>query len=239
MIYVEQPAFLPWLGFCEALIACTTVALYDDVQFSSGNWQNRNRIKTPGGVQTVTVPVVRERTTIRDTRIAASYSPHDLRSTLRHAYARAPYFGEVEEVVFPILNETKWLFDLNYWLIYRIAKALGSSVQLVTTSSIDASAIQDRDLRVAGVCETYGEGYLWAGEGTKGYINASLLRDRQIEIVWNQYQSRHPTYRQLWMKQGFVPNLSVFDAAANVGWAGLRALFVSESERHLEAVDVS
>ncbi|WP_254407446.1 WbqC family protein [Streptomyces sp. GMY02] len=74
MIYIEQPPFLPWLGFCEALIACTSVALYDDVQFTQGGWQNRNRIKTANGPAWVTVPVVRATgQLIRDTRIADDF----------------------------------------------------------------------------------------------------------------------------------------------------------------------
>jgi hypothetical protein len=75
-LYIEQPPFAPWLGFCEALFACQTIALYDDVQFEDGGFQNRNKIKAPQGAQWLTVPVAkRNGQLIRDARIADSFDP--------------------------------------------------------------------------------------------------------------------------------------------------------------------
>lgn len=226
MIYIEQPPFLPWLGFCEALIACTSVALYDDVQFTQGGWQNRNRIKTANGPAWVTVPVVR--TTgqlIRDTRIADGFDVAGLVKTLRLAYGRSPYTEEALQVIEPPLSAGhRWLADLNTDLVTQMALALGSRASLLLTSAMSSTAAEGKTERLARICAAAGEHELWAGSGTRQYLNTAALAEHEITVIWNEFMGRHPRYAQAWPKQGFEPGLSVIDAACAIGWAGVSAM---------------
>lgn len=234
MIYIEQPPFLPWLGFCEALVVCDVVALLDDVQFSERNVQNRNRIKTSRGIEWITAPVQKNRKPIREIRLAQNYSAVSIRQSLRNALGRAPYWSDLEEVLVPNLSGHRWLLDLNLSLISSISVALGSKASINLTSSLPDSDCDDKDGRIQHICTHNNESVLWAGSGTKSYLDTRKLEESGMKIEWNSYNERHPKYRQLWAQQGFVANLSVVDAAANLGWPGVRSLLQHGWNKRLE-----
>ncbi|MFD9418029.1 WbqC family protein [Streptomyces goshikiensis] len=225
LTYIEQPPFAPWLGFCEALFACDTVALYDDVPYTDGGYQNRNRIKTAGGVQWLTVPVNRAPgQLIRDTPVAASFDADSMLRAIRLAYARTPHVEEMLNVLRPVLDTGHaWLVDLNLDLLTQLAAALGAPARLRLTSELAVDA-DDKTRRLAGICAATGADILWAGSGTRTYLDTTTLAEHGVQARWNEYADRHPVYRQAWSRQGFVPNLSVIDTVCALGWAGTAAL---------------
>lgn len=237
MIYIEQPPFLPWLGFCEAMLACETIALYDSVQFSERGWQNRNRIKTANGPAWLTVPVrKRHGQLLRDVRVSPSFDPGGMLETIRHAYARSEFYREALEVIAgPLQSGSGWLVDLNVKLVTAIGAALGSTSALVLTSGIDGIETDDRIERIIKVCHAEGGGTLWAGEGTRGYLDTGRLADHGVSVVWNEFPMRHPAYPQNWARQGFMGGLSVIDAACNLGWAGASAMLRQGLSAYLAA----
>ena len=234
MIYIEQPSFAPWLGFCEALLGCDTVAFYDDVQYSQGGWQNRNRIKTPDGVAWLTVPVVRETgQLIKDTRIAPSFDPDALLRQIRLAYARTAHVDEALNVLRPALTAGHdHLADLNIDLITALATALGSRARLLRTSQMKITAA-DKTERLAQICTAAGERVLWAGSGTRGYLDTGELERHAVSVRWNEFADRHPQYVQAWPRQEFMAGLSVIDAVCALGWAGTAALLRTSFDAYL------
>ena len=57
-IAISQPTYLPWIGYLDLIDQVDTFVLLDNVQFEKQSWQHRNRIKTPTGLQWLTVPVL-------------------------------------------------------------------------------------------------------------------------------------------------------------------------------------
>lgn len=236
MIYIEQPPFLPWLGFCEALLGCTTVALYDDVAYTQRGWQNRNRIKTADGTTYLTVPVHHKTgRLIRDTPIA-DFDPTRILKTIQVAYGRAPYTDEALQVIAPPLTAGhRWLADLNLDLITAIATALGSRAHLTPTSALGLTPQEQaagKSERLAAICHRARETTLWAGEGTRTYLDPRELSAHRITVVWNEFPSRHPRYSQTWQRGGFTEGLSVVDAACSIGWPGVAALLATGFDAH-------
>ncbi|MFD4525549.1 WbqC family protein [Streptomyces sp. NPDC058470] len=223
--YIEQPPFAPWLGFCEALFACDTVALYDDVPYTDGGYQNRNRIKTADGVRWLTVPVTRAPgRLIRDTPIASGFDADSMLRTIRLAYARAPHIDEALHVLRPVLGAGHtWLADLNLDLLTQIRTALGAPARLQLTSELHIDD-EDRTRRLAAICAATGAEILWAGSGTRTYLDTTALAEHGVSVRWNEYADRHPAYVQAWGRQGFASNLSVIDTVSALGWAGTTAL---------------
>ncbi|MFC9683282.1 WbqC family protein [Streptomyces sp. NPDC056948] len=234
-LYIEQPAFAPWLGFCEALFACDTVALYDIVQFEDGGYQNRNRIKTPQGAQWLTVPVAkRHGQLIRDVRIADAFDPQAMLRRLRETYGRCRHVEETLEVLAAALTAGhQWLVDLNVCLVTDITVALGAPARLLLTSQLPVDPAGDRIQRIADICRATGADELWAGSGTRGYLHPADLGG--ITVTWNDYLERHPRYEQAWPRQDFVPALSVIDTACTLGWAGTAALLRAGLATYLDA----
>ncbi|WP_153812163.1 WbqC family protein [Streptomyces sp. SUK 48] len=235
MIYIEQPPFAPWLGFCEALFACDTVALYDDVPYTDGGYQNRNRIKTADGVRWLTVPVTRAPgQLIRDTPIAPGFDADRMLRTIRLAYARTPHADEALHVLQPVLGQRHtWLADLNIELLTHIRAALGAPARLQLTSEMRI-ADTDRTRRLAAICAAAGCKVLWAGSGTRSYLDTTALAQHHVSVRWNEYADRHPVYQQAWPRQGFAPNLSVIDTVCALGWAGTAALLRTGLATHLQ-----
>ncbi|MGW0333550.1 WbqC family protein [Streptomyces sp. NPDC003011] len=234
MIYIEQPPFAPWLGFCEALLGCDTIAFYDDVQYTQGGWQNRNRIKTADGLAWLTVPVVRESgQLIKDTRIAPSFDPGTMLRQIRLAYARTAYLDEALNVLRPALTAGhRYLADLNIGLITALATALGSRARLLRTSQMKIRADGKTD-RLAQICAAAGETVLWAGSGTRGYLDTGELARHGVSVRWNEFADRHPPYVQAWPRQEFVTGLSVIDTVCALGWAGTAALLRTSFDAYL------
>src|SRR5471030_3224556 len=56
-VAILQPGYLPWLGFFDQLARSDVFVYYDDVQYDTHGWRNRNRIKAPTGPHWLTVPV--------------------------------------------------------------------------------------------------------------------------------------------------------------------------------------
>src|ERR1700730_561490 len=54
---IVQSNYIPWKGYFDMIAAVDEFVLFDDVQFTKNDWRNRNQIKTPQGVQWLTVPV--------------------------------------------------------------------------------------------------------------------------------------------------------------------------------------
>ena len=54
---VIQSCYLPWRGYFDFINSVDLFVIYDDVQYSTGSWRNRNRLKTRNGLQWITVPV--------------------------------------------------------------------------------------------------------------------------------------------------------------------------------------
>ena len=72
-IAIAQPTYLPWLGYFDLIDQVDKFVLLDTVQFEKQSWQQRNRLKTPDGLQWLTVPVKikgRSTQTIREVEIA-------------------------------------------------------------------------------------------------------------------------------------------------------------------------
>jgi hypothetical protein len=52
-----QSAYIPWRGYFDFIASVDLFVIYDDVPYSKNSWRNRNRIKTPRGMEWLTVPV--------------------------------------------------------------------------------------------------------------------------------------------------------------------------------------
>ena len=54
---ILQPSYIPWRGYFDQIQKSDVFVFYDDVQYDTRGWRNRNRIKMPGGAQWLTIPV--------------------------------------------------------------------------------------------------------------------------------------------------------------------------------------
>lgn len=223
LVAIHQPEHLPWLGFFEKMQRADLFVLLDDVQFSKGDFQNRNRVKGSGGVQWLTVPVIHKfPQKISDVEIAGDDWRQKHWKTLVSCYARSPHF----ENLVPVFEEfycRQWakLAELNLAAIRMLARLLNVEKKIVLSSELKVAG-QKSDL-IINICKQVGATAHYSGVMGGAYLDRESFRQAGIEIVVQSF--RHPTYQQLFMKkQGFVPNLSVLDLLFNYGATGLELL---------------
>jgi len=87
-VAIVQSNYIPWKGYFDLLNSVDEFILYDDMQFTRRDWRNRNLVKTPRGLEWLTIPVIakgRYLQNICDTRISdpdwganeRTVAPHD------------------------------------------------------------------------------------------------------------------------------------------------------------------
>jgi hypothetical protein len=215
IVAIHQPQYLPWLGYFDKMRQAGVFCHLDNVQYKKNEWQNRNRIKTAGGWQWLTVPV-----TYRYPQAIGAVGI-DSRSNWRHThlqalitnYRRAPHFNRV----FPLLEEAlarPWerISALNLHLIDGLRVLLGLEHQrVVCASAFDAST--DPTGRLIDICRALGGDTYLAGAGAAGYMDFDRFRREGIRVIVQDF--RHPVYPQLY--GGFESHLSVVDLLFNCG----------------------
>lgn len=211
---------MPWLGFFEKLLRADVFVLLDDVQFSKGDFQNRNRVKGQGGAQWLTVPVAQKfGQKINEVEIAGDAWRAKHWKTLRSCYARAAHFEEFANHFEEFYART-WtnLSELNVEAIRVLARSFKVEKEFVFSSTLDA--VGQKSELVLNICKAVGATRYYSGKAGGAYLDAEAFRRAGVEIVVQEFG--HPVYEQLFMKgQGFVPNLSAVDLLFNLGAEGL------------------
>jgi len=226
-IAISQPAYLPWLGYLDLIDQVDTFVLLDNVQFEKQSWQHRNRIKTPAGLQWLTVPVLfRGRfgqlineVEIRDIEVCRN----QLRATELN-YRRAPFFDNYFEDLSARTRTTSspatLIADLDIRLIEWFMDVLGIQTRLLLSSRLEQ--LGRRTELLANICESLGAKQYSSPLGSSAYLlqEIEVLLDKGIDVVFQHYE--HPKYRQLFPP--FCSHASILDLIFNEGERALEIL---------------
>jgi len=199
-IAIVQSNYIPWKGYFDLIAAVDEFILYDDVQYTRRDWRNRNKIKTPHGLQWLTVPVHVKgnyHQKIRETQISGTEWAREHWKILTFNYKRAPYYAEVSEWLKPVYTENSFthISQLNRRLIELICAYL--HITTTISSSWDYTLTEGRSERLADLCSQAGGTEYLSGPAAKEYIEDSVFVDRGIKLVWFDCQG-YPEYPQLW-----------------------------------------
>ncbi|MBU1248402.1 MAG: WbqC family protein [Proteobacteria bacterium] len=215
MVTIHQPDFLPWLGFFHRWQNCEKFIVLDDVQFIRRGWHHRDKVKFSTGVKWLTVPVMKKgkfEQLIRDVRLEEGMQWRKTHlNTIRAYYGKAPGFDQHFSALEDIYQQKdKFLVDMNVKMLRYIATTLGLDAPMLFASELGCDQTATRRL-VELTARVGGTQYL-TGTGSREYLEETLFREREIEVVWQQFT--HPVYPQL--HGAFVPGLSVLDYVMNV-----------------------
>jgi hypothetical protein len=219
-VVILQPNYIPWRGYFDLIASCDLFILYDDVQFTKNDWRNRNRIKTPNGLEWLSVPVgAKIDRLIRDVKV------HDYRwqerhwKTLRANYSRARFAGEIFDLLEPVyLGEVfDSLLAVNRKLIETVCSYLQIDTEIRLSSEYPSrSSGSDGVLELCKILQA--DCYL-SGPAARAYLREQDFRDSGIEVRWFDY-SGYPDYPQLW--GAFEGHVSVLDLLFNCGGSSRR-----------------
>jgi len=191
--------------------------LYDDMQYTRRDWRNRNLIKTPNGVQWLTVPVLvkgKYYQKIRETEIDGTSWAAVHWKSLQQNYRSSPHFEEIATWLQPLYLDEQYshLSQLNRTFIEAICKFLGINTRI--SNSCDYNLIDGKTERLADLCAQAGGTEYTSGPAARDYIEERLFSERGIGLLWFDY-SGYPEYPQL--HGDFNHGVSILDLLFNCG----------------------
>ena len=235
-VAILQSNYIPWKGYFDMIASVDEFILYDDMQYTRRDWRNRNQIKTPQGIQWITVPVRvkgKYHQTIRETEIDGTEWQAAHWKSIAQNYRKAPYFAEIAAIFEPLYLENKYshISLLNRTFIEAICCYLGIDTKI--TNSWDYNLVDGKTERLADLCQqAHGSEYI-SGPAAKGYLNEQVFHDYGIEIKWFDYNG-YQEYPQQW--GDFVHGVSILDMLFNLGIQTAGALRHVVSQRGMEVV---
>lgn len=215
-VAILQSNYIPWKGYFDLIAAVDKFILYDDMQYTRRDWRNRNKIKTPQGIQWITVPVKSKgkfHQSIKDTELDGTAWREMHWKTLILNYKNAPCFKEISSLL-EVLYERdyKTISHLNLAFIEVICKYLGISTKI--EKSCDYSLAEGNTHRLVDLCKQSGASEYISGPAAKDYISPSAFSEAGIDLSWFNYEG-YPEYPQLW--GDFVHGVSILDLLFNCG----------------------
>ncbi len=183
-------AYLPPVNFFTAIKSGGDVLIEQYDNYCKQTYRNRCRIATAGGIQTLTIPVVKSdspKQLMKDVRI----SDHgDWRrqhwNALESAYMNSPFFMYYQDDFRPFYERRiEFLIDFNTQLTELILKLAGMDKKIKLTESYSRPSTGINDLR---------------------------------QLIDTQQTAENRPYWQVFkQKYGFQPNLSAVDLLFNMG----------------------
>ena len=216
---IMQPTFLPWIGYFDLIDQSDVFVFLDDVQFEKQSWQQRNRVRSPIGLDWLTVPVYikgRSGQTIREVEIKSDIFPDKHIKTLKQHYSKCGYFSEYWQELESILlraKQDKSLADLNISLIRWLADLLGISSQYVLASNLK---VEDRrSQRLLRILKSINADTYLSPRGSMEYLieDRQIFEDAELPIVFQSFTQ--PIYNQRYAP--FQSGVSAIDLLFNEG----------------------
>ncbi len=216
-VAIVQSNYIPWKGYFDMIAAVDEFILYDDMQYTRRDWRNRNQIKTPQGVQWLTVPVQvkgKYHQKIRDTEIDGAGWALAHWQALAQNYRRAPHFGEVAAWLEPLHLAESYthLSQLNRRFIESVCDYLGTKT--IISNSWDYTLLDGKTERLTDLCAQAGATEYISGPSAKDYIEENVFSEAGIKLTWFDY-SGYPEYPQLWGE--FAHGVTILDLLFNCG----------------------
>lgn len=214
-IAILQSNYIPWKGYFDIIAAVDEFILYDDMQYTKNDWRNRNRIKTPKGLEWLTIPTGSDISRrIRDVELCDYRWQIKHWKTIASNYSRATYFYEISDWLEPLYLNTQHtnLSQLNRQFIEAICKYLNITTKI--TYSWEYALSQGKSERLVDLCvQTNAKEYI-SGPAANGYLDSSAFSEKGIKLTWFDYSgySQHP---QLWGE--FSHEVTILDLLFNCG----------------------
>lgn len=219
---IIQSNYIPWRGYFDFIDSVDLFVFHDDLQYTKGDWRNRNMIKTAGGLNWLSVPVKYAKTSqlISETAIDYSVPWHKSHvNQFKANYFKAPYYSDA----LAILQETfscnhTTISALNIHLIKCICDYLGITTPFAMSADYGVTGAKTE--RLISLITKIGASTYLSGPAASNYLDVTALKSSGIALEYKTYD--YEPYHQLW--GDFVGNVSILDLIANCGFDSRRYL---------------
>lgn len=228
-----QSNYLPWRGYFDFIDDVDLFIFYDDVQYTKGDWRNRNLIKTPQGKQWLTVPVKNRssRQLIKD--VSIDYTQDWISYQINRfnvCYKIAPFYSDAISFL-EILKQNKIdsISELNRILITEICKYLDITTPLELSWNYSPQG-SNNTTRIIDILQKIEADVYLSGPSADAYLDKSLFIENNIQLEYKSYV--YDPYPQLW--GSFIGDVTILDLIANCGPEAYR--FIKSKEKRIVVV---
>lgn len=205
---IMQPYFFPYIGYWQLMVSVDKFIIFDDVNFITRGYINRNSILIFDKKQRITLDLIESSQNKCINQITVGSNGQKILKTIAMAYRKSPFFYNVYPLINSILNyPEKNLAKFLGNLLQKISDYLEIETTIIYSSGIDKdNSLKSQD-KIINICKLQNATqYINAIGGVEIYdkkafdksgITLSFLNPEIIE------------YKQF--KNDFVPYLSIID----------------------------
>ena len=209
-IAILQSNYIPWKGYFHIIQKVDHFVFLDTAQYTTRDWRNRNRIKTPEGLKWLTVPTNGTQSMkINKVKIdnSTDWRKKHLK-TFEKNYKKCRYFKQYFELLQNILMRKSWknLSDLNQLLIKEITKML--CIKTTFSDSKELELLEGKNEKIISIIQQLSGDHYITGPAARSYIDENIFSLNDIKVEFMDY-SYYPVYNQPWGK--FTHNVSILD----------------------------
>lgn len=226
LVSINQPAYLPWLGYFDRINKSDIHVVLDHVQFEKNSMVNRNKIISIGKESMLTIPL-KTKGKFGDLAINKVEIAHNIKWIRKHqnaiflSYAKAPNKVDLFDKLDGLYSGFKDLLlgdVLKSNLAFFLRELAIDKPKIVYSSEMNLHETKS-DL-VLSICKKLDATTYLSGPFGRSYLDRDSFKDNGIDIIFHDY--KHPIYKQ--NSEEFKSCLSVLDLLFNEGSNALHIL---------------
>lgn len=210
-IAIVQPYLFPYLGYFQLISEVETFVLYDDVNFITRGWINRNKVLVNGKAKYLTVPCkdASQHKLINEVEHGLTDKKRGkLLRMIKFSYGKAPFFDAVFPIVESVLNaKSNYIATLAENSIHTSCNYLEVDTQLKLSSQNYNNSGLKRTQRITDICNQEETGVYINPPGGKELYKKSDFKKQGIELKFIEPQLNKYTQ----FDHDFVAGLSIID----------------------------
>ena len=208
---IVQPYLFPYIGYFHLISKVDTFVFYDDVNFITRGWINRNKVLVNGKAKYLTIPCkdASQHKLINEVEHALTDKKRGkLLRMIKFSYSNAPFFDDVFPIVESVLNsESSFIADIAEESIRSCCAYLGIDATLKVSSETFDNAGLDRTERIVDICRQEEASTYINPPGGKELYEKADFKKHGIELKFIEPELKK--YSQF--DHEFVPGLSIID----------------------------
>jgi len=214
-VVVLQSNYIPWKGYFDLIHDADVFCFYDEVQYTKNDWRNRNKIYSKNGLQWLTIPIPSSAVKLKISEVELPPNwQKDHCKALQLSYSRAPYFGQLKEIMDDIYNfPVNTLSGFNHYSTQKIASYIGINTRFDNSANYNLK--NDKLERLVSLLVDLKATEYISGPAAKDYLTGheELFTTHGIKLTYKTYGGYKP-YKQLC--EPFEHTVSILDLIANV-----------------------
>lgn len=166
-VTIHQPEHFPYLGFFQKMQASDLFVILDDVQYTKGNFQNRNKFKNSNGIDewfTIELMSHANKFNINEVLVSTGIKwKSNIIKKLQSAF----------KTDFSFIYDYDKLIDINIASINYCRDKLNITTPMIYSSTLNIKSTSSK--RLADICNTLNASEYISGIGGKEYLDESLF----------------------------------------------------------------